>query len=39
MGASECCLEMCATRAGRTSQDKEAVLEALGIGPIKDLKR
>ena len=38
MGNSTNCLELCANTRGR-HQDKEAVLEALGLGPIKQLKQ
>ena len=38
MGNSNCGLEICVNRTDR-HQDKDAVLESLGIGPIKDLKR
>ena len=38
MGTSNGCLEMCANQRSR-HEDKDEVLEALGIGPIKALKK
>ena len=38
MGTSNSCLEMCASQRTR-QEDKDQVLEALGIGPMKMLKK
>ena len=38
MGTSNSCLEMCANQRTR-HEDKDQVLEALGIGPIKIIKK
>ena len=38
MGVQNCSLDLCAT-SSRKGEDKESVLNALGIGPMKEIKR